>query len=463
MSSHGLSGDITVALDTNSKMVLYREEEFYKESGWPPEEYSYCDFFLPAVNDAVADGDYDQFILVVNALYPFIRLSKKRGSRQWPCGLCTSPAIDGWFAGKTDDERDEFCPKIVWGVAAWYLAYLSYREKQHDYVLLKEQTLIFKEYYDRLWNIYKSNHEGLKYANISIEKKESDFLSECFEIEQELWGKSTPLKAYSPLYDYASDAREEYGRFLLKRKLQLEGSMKPNNYFFTEICTSPSAPYIRVFFLDDGNALKVKEIVESVSSVKKVNSGVSKSASHPGQYLIVYIKPMVTAEYCDQEIHETLNLFFTNTTVGKMQIHNEAYFSGIEKRILEALDKACATIDVCVAWFTNERFRDKLLEKQKDGIAVRVIRYHDGVNTSKGVDLYALDHKEVRGERGGLLHDKFCVIDNVHTICGSYNWTLNAENRNDEDATFHFEDYKLASSYTKRFNDIWRRGEIIEE
>ena len=73
-----------------------------------------------------------------------------------------------------------------------------------------------------------------------------------------------------------------------------------------------------------------------------------------------------------------------------------------------------------------------------------------------------LDHKELRGERGGLFHDKFCVIDNVHTICGSYNWTLNAENKNDEDAAFHFEDYKLASTYTRRFNEIWKRCEIID-
>ena len=88
---------------------------------------------------------------------------------------------------------------------------------------------------------------------------------------------------------------------------------------------------------------------------------------------------------------------------------------------------------------------------------MRVIIYKDGVNKSKGVDLAGLTHKEYRGERGGVEHHKFCVIDNVHTISGSYNWTLNAEHKNDEDATFHFEDYKLASTFTRRFNEIWRR------
>ena len=104
--------------------------------------------------------------------------------------------------------------------------------------------------------------------------------------------------------------------------------------------------------------------------------------------------------------------------------------------------------------------RDKLLEKSKEGVAVRVIIYKDCVNRTRGVDLSGLNHKEYRGKRGGVLHDKFCVIDNVHTISGSYNWTLNAEHKNDEDAAFHFEDYTFASSYTKRFNQIWKRDDI---
>lgn len=440
-------------------MGLYKEDDFYKDNGWPPEEYNYCDFILPVDSETEYGRDYDQFILVVNSFYPYLRLSKKRGSSQWPCGLSTSPSTDGWFAGLSHEERDEKCPKIAWGIAAWFMAYLGYSSKQKDYVLRKEQNSVFKEYYDRRWNIYS----GLKYSKVSIEQKELSFLSEHSEIERKLWDKSTPLKAYHTLYNYIKEAQDEYVFFLLQRIKQLEDSMaKKNNSFSTEICQAPSGPYIRIFFLDDSNALKAKEIVEAVNSVRKVNSGESQSASHPGHYLIVFLKPMITAEYSEKEIHDALNHFFSNTTVGKMKIHNDAYFARIEQRILEALDKAGATIDVCVAWFTNTKLRDKLLEKQNDGVAVRVIRYHDGVNASNGVELSELEHKEVRGERGGLFHDKFCVIDNVHTICGSYNWTLNAENKNDEDAAFHFEDYKLASTYTRRFNDIWRRGEIRE-
>lgn len=59
-------------------MELYREKDFYKENGWPPEEYSYCDFVIPVGSETEYGRDYDQFILVVNSLNPYLRLSKKR-------------------------------------------------------------------------------------------------------------------------------------------------------------------------------------------------------------------------------------------------------------------------------------------------------------------------------------------------------------------------------------------------
>lgn len=60
---------------------VYKEEDFYKDKGWPSERLVYSKYILNIVGD-----DYDQFILVVNAEYPYIRLSPKRGNFQFPCG-----------------------------------------------------------------------------------------------------------------------------------------------------------------------------------------------------------------------------------------------------------------------------------------------------------------------------------------------------------------------------------------
>lgn len=439
-------------------MNLYNEEDFYKEQGWPPEEYHYCDFTIPIDSVSEYGRDYDQFLLVVNALYPYLRLSKKRGHSQIPCGVSKSPSTDGWFAIMSSEERDEKCPKIAWGLAAWYMAYLSYSSRQQDYVLFENQSVIFKGYYDRFWNIYKENHSGLKYSKVTIEQKELDYLKGHIEIESCLWKKSKPLLDYPDLFSYTKEAVDEYEKFLLQRKQQIEDSIMPKrNCFSTEICTMFDTSYVKVFFLDDSIAPQAMGVVETLNEVRKVNITESKSSAHPGKTLTVYHKPMVDTEQCEKVVVEALNRFFNNEVVGNMHAHNEAKFVDIEKHILEYLDMASATIDVCVAWFTIDELRDKLLEKAKEGVKVRVIIYKDGVNHANGVDLTGLNHKEYRGERGGFMHDKFCVIDNVHTICGSYNWTKNAEEKNDEDAAFHREDYKFASEYTKRFNQMWER------
>ena len=364
---------------------LYDEDEFYQEDGWPTEEYALCRYVLTASDDEAGDADFDQFALITNAIYPYIRLTKRRGKHHFPCGASISPSTDGWFASKTPKERDMLCPKIARGFAAHFLAHIRYDVEQNDYVLLKDLTELVRIYYKKYLDVYLKCHNGLKYGSLTLNQKEENFLKDHEAVEESLWAKSERLKPYTELYDYASEAVDRYKSFLVERKELIKNEME-----------------------------------------------------------VIITEDRITSR----------------VTTGEMHPNNEAYFEGIAQKILEVLDQAKAQIDVCVAWFTNPLLRDKLLEKSKEGVAVRVIINKDCVNRTRGVDLSGLNHKEYRGKRGGVLHDKFCVIDNVHTISGSYNWTLNAEHKNDEDAAFHFEDYTFASSYTKRFNQIWKRDDI---
>lgn len=381
---------------------IYKEEDFYNNDGWPTESFKYCNYRL---NES--GGDYDEFALVDNALYPYVRLAKKRGNNHYPCGRCLSPATDGWFATLTNAERDKECPKIAWGIAAEFLANLKYDHKQDDYVLSKPNDEIILNYYRRYLNLYLEDHNGLRYSALTGVEKELAFIAEHEEVCCALWKKSESLKAYSQLYEYVEYAEREYERYINERKQSL------HKHEVTDL----------------------KQINELRTIIQNGNNSI---------YIENHTGPIILEKH---NIEGTCD----NT------IRDEAYFAGIEAKIIEVLDRAYATIDVCVAWFTNQNLQKKLLDKRRQGIAVRVITYDDVVNKNYGVDLSKLDHKAVRGERGGILHDKFCVIDNTHTIVGSYNWTINAENKNDEDAFFHFDDYILASSFTKRFNEIWQR------
>lgn len=134
-------------------------------------------------------------------------------------------------------------------------------------------------------------------------------------------------------------------------------------------------------------------------------------------------------------------------------IANEVYFQNLEKQVLDALEKAQVSITVAMAWFTNEKIKSTLLEKKRAGIDVDLIIYGDGINGKHGVDLSDLPHTFVKGSRGGIMHDKFCVIDNQVVINGSYNWTVNAETKNDENVSV-MKDPKSAIEFTLKFKEL---------
>ena len=438
-------------------MELYKEEDFYQEDGWPTEHFCYSEYSFHKGIDPEWGEDYDEFALVDNALYPYIRLTKKRGNCHIPVGRMSVVPTDGTYARKTDAERDKQCPKIAWGLAAEFLIRLKYDREQDDYVPLVGLNELISGYYKKYWGIYQNSHSGLKYSKISIEQKELDFLKEHIEIERNLWEKSGPLKNYPILYEYACSVVKDYEGFLQGRKQMIENKFMPaKNSFSTEIREVFEKPYVKVFFLVDSVATNAKIIVEALNTVMKVSVTPSKSKAHPGNTLTVYPKPMVDVKECEKEVIESLNKFFSHATVigGVKPVKNDVLFDDIANGIINDLEKARVSIHVAMAWFTNQRIADKLVEKFKEGLDVKVVSFDHPVNTRFGVNIDAIPHKVIRGTRGGTMHDKFCVVDNQFVITGSYNWSDNAENKNDENVTI-MRDYDSASDYSVEFRRLF--------
>jgi len=133
---------------------------------------------------------------------------------------------------------------------------------------------------------------------------------------------------------------------------------------------------------------------------------------------------------------------------------NEAHFQDIQNRILKALNDADVSITLVMAWFTNDTIFQKIVEKHKQGIEVKLAIYDDGINKKYGVDISQVPHiKLKKGLRGGLMHNKFCVIDNHVVITGSYNWSDNSEFKNDENVTVE-NDPKQASKYSIEYRRL---------
>lgn len=294
-------------------MEYFKEEEFFKDNGYPTEELKYCAyrFNLPMTETQSEYGcDYDQFALICNAEYPYIRLTKKRGKSHFPCGGNSCMATDGHFASSTDEERNAECPKVAWGISAWFIANLGYDNEQKDYYLLEDKKILFERYYNERLNRYLQAHNGLRYSKIPSERKELDFIEIHLPIIKGLWEHSAPLRKYCQLYSYAEEAELEYEEFIQNRIKELSKiTMGVSKQFSTAISEVSGNQYIKVYFLDDSRAEEARDVVESLNEVKKVNITESKSIDHKGQTLTVYPKSMVPAKDCKGIVESALEDF----------------------------------------------------------------------------------------------------------------------------------------------------------
>ena len=145
----------------------------------------------------------------------------------------------------------------------------------------------------------------------------------------------------------------------------------------------------------------------------------------------------------------------TNIDIDNTTTSVDISFAQNRDKILACLNNAQVSIDIAMAWFTSDAFLPILLQKQAEGVRIRIIVNNDAVNSIHGCDLSSFDMKRLRGQHGGIMHDKLCIIDNQVVLTGSYNWSDNAENRNVENVA-KIQINEVASSATREFNRLWQ-------
>ena len=136
-----------------------------------------------------------------------------------------------------------------------------------------------------------------------------------------------------------------------------------------------------------------------------------------------------------------------------MENNTEVIFDNIEQRILNEIKEAHYAIFVSVAWFTNKKLFQALLEKAKNNCYVSIIIQLDEINSQCGVDYSQIQVGRSEcfmiSKEAELLHDKFCVIDFRKVITGSYNWTYKAAHNSENILILN--DPSVATQYITRF------------
>jgi hypothetical protein len=142
-------------------------------------------------------------------------------------------------------------------------------------------------------------------------------------------------------------------------------------------------------------------------------------------------------------------------------VETQAYFDDIQIHILHELRKATSSIHVAVAWFTDPKIFEQLCQKAESGLRVELIIINDSINRKSGLQYKRL--RELGGvfmmvgdnkKRSSIMHNKFCVIDCVTVITGSYNWSRKAQ-QNSENITIISDYPELAQQFIEEFESIF--------
>lgn len=162
-----------------------------------------------------------------------------------------------------------------------------------------------------------------------------------------------------------------------------------------------------------------------------------------------------------QGIHNAPNATNNYFTVGTIPV--DIHFSPDDNfrssRLLPLLDQVQQSVHMLAFSFTSQAVADKLLALQQQGIEVKIVvdSGQAGNTSSQYDDLLAVGVDIRRDGQAYKMHHKVLVLDQRYVVTGSYNFSENAESRNDENSVV-IENSIIAQQFEQEFEDIYNRS-----
>lgn len=145
-------------------------------------------------------------------------------------------------------------------------------------------------------------------------------------------------------------------------------------------------------------------------------------------------------------------------TISGVQV--ETYFSpddGVLERLVELVDSAEHSVVFMAFSFTSDPLADALLARAEAGVTVAGVfdRSQAGSNTGGEFEFLQSAGLDVRLDNNPEdMHHKVLIIDEQIVVAGSYNFSNNAETRNDENVLVIYDPW-LAAQYLAEFERIF--------
>lgn len=141
----------------------------------------------------------------------------------------------------------------------------------------------------------------------------------------------------------------------------------------------------------------------------------------------------------------------------------ETYFSpddGAGRRILELLRGAEKSVYFMAFSFTTDDFGETLVRKASQGVKVAGVMDEDQIKSNTGTEFERFQEAGldvlIDGNPGNM-HHKVFIIDERIVIFGSYNFSMNAERRNDENVVIIF-DPDFAAQFVAEFERVYAQA-----
>jgi phosphatidylserine/phosphatidylglycerophosphate/cardiolipin synthase-like enzyme len=152
------------------------------------------------------------------------------------------------------------------------------------------------------------------------------------------------------------------------------------------------------------------------------------------------------------------NTPYPSLEIGGSQV--EVYFSpddGVQKQIVRLIRSAKKSVKFLAYSFTSDEIAQAMLERSQAGIPVSGVFEAEQVQSNQGSEYDNLRTAGLDVRKDGNpqnMHHKTLIIDDEIVLTGSYNFSYNAENNNDENVLI-IHDPGVASRYLQEFNKVF--------
>lgn len=130
--------------------------------------------------------------------------------------------------------------------------------------------------------------------------------------------------------------------------------------------------------------------------------------------------------------------------------------------LIAELEAATASVHVAIAYFNNQDIAEALIRAHLRGVEVMVVgeaseNVEGGINDEVVAELRAAGVAYRDDGNSYTMHNKFCIIDDWVVLTGSFNYTVSADQYNNENLV-RLASPSMAESYEAEFQTLWAQG-----